>query len=231
MMSHEQLSKLWQFVRCEPDLVGFEEWLYSDDTLEDALGESVYWDLISCRFSKEDETSKVRALVRSKLQHYNSCECFAVRNQDVVFMGGDDFYLSFFESMDVVDKAVAHKPWLKLLECRICGEHWFVVEEARWLDFWVVGRKKTTEPYPSWAGSFLSALEQGVQLSSGQSLRKIVELNMTAQSQSGFTRSQIDGYLEHLAGIVLGQDPTISADCLAKHLGITKALSTRVVSR
>ena len=68
---------IWQFVRGDMTIADFEEWIYSAKTLEGYLGEALYLQVISTKYTDGDSVYKMKQLLAEYAYNVSehSCKC------------------------------------------------------------------------------------------------------------------------------------------------------------
>ena len=97
---------IWQFVRGDMTIADFEEWIYSAKTLEGYLGEALYLQVISTKYTDGDSVYKMKQLLAEYAHNVSehSCKCVQLPNLAVVDMGDESEEV--FRSFRVVGKVM-----------------------------------------------------------------------------------------------------------------------------
>ena len=162
MMDSEQRHQLWRFVRGDADTHEFEQWLYHHGGLENALGEALYLDLVSCHFSDKAEVARLRKALQSKLHIDEKCECHGIPDLASIPMGGEEYvegvfyFEKVFESLGEILSYGPEKWWLTLYTCNQCQQVWMVAQEERIYDEFLLKRIDRTEAQKAAQGEWPS---------------------------------------------------------------------------
>ncbi|ESQ78258.1 hypothetical protein [Asticcacaulis sp. YBE204] len=133
-MNDQQADQFWKFVRGDLSTDGFEAWLYSQTDLEAAVGEALYFTLISTNYRSIEEIYSVKKTLEALLRPLMTCECAALPNSAVVPMGMQGLDGRFFATVDTVAEYGPEVWWLYASRCRACGQGWLVAQEERIYD-------------------------------------------------------------------------------------------------
>ena len=111
LFSKSVIEYIWKFIRGDILVSEFENWIYSNPTLEDIFGKPRYLEIISINYSSEDKVfhlkEKPKAFLISSINP--SCICLQLRNIAVVDMGSES------------EKNFRHLQKLKVEEVHIGG--------------------------------------------------------------------------------------------------------------
>lgn len=138
-LSEEDSLSLWRFVRGDFSSKAFEDWLYSNTTIEQKLPEELYFSLISVNYSDQGE----RYVLKQKLRSYlltltrNSCQCITLSDLGGVGMGEHE---QVFQTLNEVHKYGMPLWWLWLARCSNCEQFWLVASEERINDVFLMRR-------------------------------------------------------------------------------------------
>lgn len=139
-MTNDQISRLWRFARRDSD-PGFEQWLYQQEGLEDALGKDFAFRLMSCDFRDREQVWKMSHELAEKLDGYRECECPKIRDLDLIPMGEDDrmieddqtdtdfWFEKIFENLEKDASFGEDKWWLSMSSCRKCATTWMIAQD------------------------------------------------------------------------------------------------------
>ena len=211
-LSGSQRTRLWEFVRGDTEVVDFEAWLYHDETLDAALGNDMYLELVSCDFANKEEMHFAKEAIISVLEPGEACHCASVRNLDAIDMGGDGFDEKFFSTLHIFAEAGPERWWLYAARCSVCGTNWLVAQEERIHDvFYVerltneVAREIKTGEWPDRFQTFADVLDVGVMLDAPKA--------RFADPMAGALQATVEELLQN--------DPQISSSNIGTKLGIS----------
>jgi hypothetical protein len=139
-MKKEFTSQLWKFARGDGQRKAFEEWLYSQNELENFLGEELYLRLISCDFSNKEEVWKVRQSLAESIDSHRLCECPKIKNLDFIPMGFDGDDERFFANLTEILTYGKKKWWLYISKCNRCQTVWMVGQDDIYYDDYFLNR-------------------------------------------------------------------------------------------
>jgi hypothetical protein len=134
-----QLATVWRFVRGDTTPAEFEQWAYSETTLEALLGPELYMRIISTDYRDRDAVWRVRG----ELEHFAraaapmACECVALADTAVVDMANPGRALDHLE--EIRQRGDPYW-WLHLSRCSACGTSWLVAQEERQNDVFLLHR-------------------------------------------------------------------------------------------
>lgn len=129
----------WKFFRGELEVEAFEQWVYSDSSLEDALGEELYLDVISTDYSLKEDVSRITTRLKELIDRHSprKCKCIELPDLAVVPMGEhEDIFLNFEE----IKRRGPPFWWLSISKCNACGEAWLIASEERIHDNFCLSR-------------------------------------------------------------------------------------------
>lgn len=220
MVTDDQLSQLWAFVRGETAPKTFEQWIFDQADLEDPLG-ALHWELLSADYSDRDAVWHLRQALGSALDRYRLCGCPRVRDLSALDMGTDPFVQTVVATLDEVVGSQPETWWRYISRCRCCGTNWLVAQEERIYDAFfmlrvsddVVDRAQAGE-WPERFSTFEDVLSLGRQVS-----RPCRFLNA------------FDSGLIWTAEDLLLQRPAIQAAEIAHLLGLTEPHATALMRK
>jgi hypothetical protein len=160
-MDESHYTKLWQFVRGDLPVAEFEAWTYTDKSLEEALGNALYWEVIAADYRSADVVSSIREQLRKALDPNLKCLCPAVPDLAIIAMGGDRLDLRFFATVREIQRHGGDLWWLYLSRCEVCGQNWMLAQEERIYDDYLLKRLTTGEAEATisdgrWPSDFLT---------------------------------------------------------------------------
>jgi hypothetical protein len=137
----EVVERCWAFVRGDLDISSFENWLYSDKVAELALGPDGFLGAVSTDFGDPKRVADLRHHLSELLPAPAACSCHRQASQHLVTMGA----LSL-DAFDHVERGVLHMFWMHRFNCRACATEWWLLEEGRIYDVWILFRGGTNRP-------------------------------------------------------------------------------------
>lgn len=135
-----RLETIWAFVRGDMEPSGFAQWAYSQPTLEDELGESLYLETISADYSSKLVAWNIGKSLEAYVRKTSSlrCECITLRDLADVGMGEEDE--NIFRTLEERAKRGPPLWWLSADQCTACGQWWLVAQEGRINDVFFLKR-------------------------------------------------------------------------------------------
>ncbi len=123
MPSPDLTERLWSFVAARLAVSEFEQWLYATPELQALLGNELYLETISTDFRDPAAIQSLREKLCARLDPtgVHRCHCLFWTDKQVVPLSSDTTHLS--EDYDVIRK---RNPWLELVRCNRCGQHWYM---------------------------------------------------------------------------------------------------------
>ncbi|MFK0383028.1 hypothetical protein [Agrobacterium sp. NPDC090273] len=153
----EALHICWEFARGDRDVKSFEGWLYSAAEAEPALGPDRFLEAISINFADAKQVAEFRHSLTETLPAPGACKCHTFSSPKCVSLGG--ISLGTFEH---VEDGVGHMFWLHHFHCKACGTDWWLANEQRIFDVWMLFRGKNNQPSVSTYRELLSlAIQMG----------------------------------------------------------------------
>jgi hypothetical protein len=199
--------------------------VYETTTLEQVLGATFYFDLISTRFGEPEEVDRIRDRLRS-FAWANSdlkCRCITVANVAVIDMGR---HQAVFSTLDERKKRGEPWWWLDLSVCRVCGQGWLVAQEERQND--VVCMRRLDEQ------EVAGVIERSAWPSDFDRYETLLRMGVEAGRASTFLDPLGDSSLDWTVADLARDRPgiTVSDLCALLNLDreIAEAIATRVVA-
>ncbi|CTQ49431.1 hypothetical protein [Jannaschia donghaensis] len=125
----------WRFVRGDMEDQVFENWLYSSNEIEDALGEEGYLAAISVNFYDAKRLAEFKAYLSQHLFKPACCDCHSQPDDGSVSLG--EWPSDRFE---IIEREIDGIWWLHRLECKECKTMWHLAAEERIFDVWLLKR-------------------------------------------------------------------------------------------
>jgi len=141
--SEETNIVMWKFVRGDTSVSDFEEWVYSESSLEELLGEDLYMKIISANNSDKSAIWDVRKLLREYLDKNSEllCKCVTLSDSTVLGMGSENADEAFETLVRRKERGMPFW-WLLLYQCSKCQQWWLVGQEERHNDDFCLQRLK-----------------------------------------------------------------------------------------
>jgi hypothetical protein len=135
-----RIKNIWRFVRGDLALKDFENWLYSDHSLEEMMGKSFYLEIISVNYTDKDDLFKAKKRQTEYARQVTRlrCKCVELADTDIVNMG-DESEL-FFKYVETIKRRGEPYWWLSVDKCRECGQWWLEGSEERQNDLYCLRR-------------------------------------------------------------------------------------------
>lgn len=134
-----KVVRIWQFIRGDLSVHDFEQWLYSDEGLEEILGKTLYLDVISADYSDKDALFRTKKLLSGYAQQAVNLRCKCIELADNSVVMGDESAL-YFKYLEEAAKRGDPYWWLSLDKCRECNQWWLVASEERQNDLYCLRR-------------------------------------------------------------------------------------------
>lgn len=144
-MNQDDLDILWKFVRGDLAVPEFETWLYSHEELEDVLGSTLHFELISANFRNLEDVFSIQEKLRNSLRPPLKCECLPLSDLAIIPMGGDGLDTRFFATIKEIRPYGRDLWWLHLSFCKVCGQNWMIAQEERIYDDYMLKRLTVEE--------------------------------------------------------------------------------------
>ena len=134
------LENIWKFIRSDSAVDEFEEWVYSDITLENAFGKSLYLNIISTDYTSKEAVFKIKQLLKEFVSSsfIQKCHCFELSDIAVIDMGEDSEKV--FKTLSKVREKGGDYWWLSVCRCFVCNQIWLVAAEERQNDLYCLKR-------------------------------------------------------------------------------------------
>ena len=136
-----ELEKCWAFVRGDIDVSEFENWLYFESIAELALGTDAFLDAVSTDFGNPKRVNDLRHRLSEWLPAPAACHCHQFPNGQLTTMGSTSP-----DTFDDTDVRIDPLYWMRRVQCRVCGTQWWLVEECRIYDVWMLYRGWSNRP-------------------------------------------------------------------------------------
>jgi hypothetical protein len=135
-----RIEKIWQFVRGDLKTNDFEQWIYSDQGLEELLGKALYLEIISVNYSDKNALFKTKKRLSEYARQATRlrCKCVELADTDIVNIGEESDL--FFKYVETTQKRGEPYWWLSVDKCRECGQWWLVGSEERQNDLYCLRR-------------------------------------------------------------------------------------------
>jgi len=137
----DALEILWTFVRGDLEASNFEHWIYTHDEVESTLGSDCFLEAISINFADTKQVNEFRHRLKKELPVPAACSCHTLSNKHLLTMGGISL-----EGFEHLVRGVRHMFWLHRFRCKTCHTEWWLAEEARIYDVWILFRSWDTPP-------------------------------------------------------------------------------------
>jgi len=145
--NNSAIENIWKFIRGDMLASDFENWVYSNSTLESLFGKTLYLEIVSANFSSKDTVFQLKKTLKEfAISSTNpSCMCLQLSNIAVVDMGDESEEV--FATLDQIKKRGNPYWWLSVYQCRECQQSWLVAQEERQNDVFCLYRldEVTTE--------------------------------------------------------------------------------------
>ncbi len=130
------IENIWRFIRGDIRVQDFEQWVYSENSLEKMLGKTLYFEIISVHYSDKDAVYKIKQLLSEYACQESPfrCKCIQMSDVEVVDMGEEsDAVFQYFKE---IKRRGEPFWWLSLDHCRECNQWWLVASEQRQNDLY-----------------------------------------------------------------------------------------------
>lgn len=124
---------LWCFARGDMPAVEFETWLYAnheDAQLEASCGPDLLLALLETPYGSEEHVHHARSTTRAQLLQSEplKCRCPTWRDVEALPLGLDTATMQQANLDDYFRYSVIARrtPWLECVECRECGQAWYL---------------------------------------------------------------------------------------------------------
>ncbi len=155
-----ELEKCWAFVRGDMDIPEFENWLYFDSIDEISLGPDAYLDAVSTDFGSPKQVNDLRHWLAEFLPAPATCTCHTIPNGHLSTIGS-----SSPDTFNQVESATAVFLWEYPAQCKVCATEWWVVEESRIYDVWILFRGWDNPPkIDTYRGLLALAVDKGARV-------------------------------------------------------------------
>ena len=189
------LDCFWRFARGDMEASEFENWLYSNEGTQLALGEDPYLNAISVDYRDGQRVADFRAELRKSLPHPADCECHTISDWGLVILGQwspDNF--------EVVQRETSSPYWLHSLVCKECQTRWTVAEDSRIYDVWIVVRVASFDmaKVNSYSGLLSLAVSSGAMVRYDDPIHSIelpAAIEELAREKPGISLTELTGLL------------------------------------
>jgi hypothetical protein len=134
------IQKIWKFIRGDLPVKVFEEWLYSEDSLETIFGKTLYLDMISANYSDKESIFKIKQLLKEFVHTSFPQKCYCIELPDVAVIDMGEDSEKVFKYLDEIKKRGEPYWWLSVDKCRECDQIWLVASEERQNDLYCLQR-------------------------------------------------------------------------------------------
>ena len=140
----DTLLFLWKFIRGDMTKETFETFIYNDTNLEQFLGESLYFDVISANYQDPIEAYGIKEKLEffAEQTFLYTCQCHRLKNEAVVGMG---FEGEFFEPFETIIEKDDFHFWMYVSQCSQCKQRWLIAEEGVYNDDYYLYRLSDEE--------------------------------------------------------------------------------------
>lgn len=122
---------LWEFIRDDLPSAEFEQWLYNNKNLENAVSNEFYLELISTDFNSRSELYLLKKKLEDLLRQKQAldCECIALADNTVIDEGSERWERAFVPLKEI-KKYGEPRWWISLYQCSKCSQYWLVAQES-----------------------------------------------------------------------------------------------------
>lgn len=139
-VEEKTLDTLWKFIRGDLRTSEFEEWLYSNEELEDVFGDIFYFDLISINYKEKDVLFKSKIELTKFVKNKFPQRCHCIELADTAVLDFGDYASEVFSSLIEVNKRGGKYWWLSVYKCQVCNQIWLFGSEERHNDVYCLKR-------------------------------------------------------------------------------------------
>jgi hypothetical protein len=141
--NNSAFENIWKFIRGDMLASDFENWVYSNPTLENIFGKTLHLEIISTNFSSKDIVFQLKKTLKEFAISSTdpSCMCLQLSNIAVVDMGDESEKV--FTTFDQIKKRGNPYWWLSVYQCNECQQSWLVAQEERQNDVFCLYRLDT----------------------------------------------------------------------------------------
>jgi hypothetical protein len=223
--SDSSLNCIWKFVRGDMLTSDFEQWAYSDPTVETLLGKELYFELISTDFSSKDAVFCIKQSLKSFAISVSNCTCMCIQLSDTAVVDMGEESEKVFLTLKEIRRRGDPYWWLSVHQCQACQQSWLVAQEERQNDVFCLYRIDNdtmkdvlnNNHWPSVFDHYESLLCIG--LEAGRSVRWVDPLN------SSDLRWTISDLAKDKPGISISE----IAELLNLDIGLAEELARRAV--
>jgi len=131
VLNNSDQQILWKFIRGDSSSPEFEQWLYSDENVENAVGNEFYLEVISTDFNDKSALSLLKKKLESFLRQTEplNCECIALADNAVTDEGSEHWEKVFATLIEIKSYGES-RCWLSLNQCSKCSQYWLVAQES-----------------------------------------------------------------------------------------------------
>ena len=135
-----RIESIWRFIRGDMKVQEFEQWVYSENTLEKMLGKTLYLETISVNYSDKDALRKIKKLLSEYARQTSPLQCKCIQLSDIAVVATGEESKAVFQHMEEIAKRGDPFWWLSLEHCRECNQWWLVASEERHNDVYCLRR-------------------------------------------------------------------------------------------
>ncbi len=135
-----RIEHIWRFIRGDMKVQDFEQWVYSEYSLEKMLGKTLYFETISVNYSDKDALQKIKELLSEYARQAAPLQCKCIRLSDMAVVTTGEESKAVFQHMEEVRKRGEPFWWLSLEHCRECNQWWLVASEEQQNDVYCLRR-------------------------------------------------------------------------------------------
>jgi hypothetical protein len=135
-----RIENIWRFIRGDMKVQEFEQWVYSENSLEKMLGKTLYFETISVNYSGKDALNKIKELLSEYARQAAPLQCKCIQLSDIAVVATGEESKAVFQHIKEVAKRGEPFWWLSLEHCRECNQWWLVASEERHNDVYCLRR-------------------------------------------------------------------------------------------
>jgi hypothetical protein len=136
MDNSKLVSMIWQFIRGEMETGDFEHWVYQTDELKALLGNDLYLWCLSIPYHDPHQVWEFRQQLRVVVDGLSprTCDCLTWTGDQKIPLGWETSLDQFRDRFEVLRKRT---PWLSLMKCPECGQHWYTAVDTDGADIFL----------------------------------------------------------------------------------------------
>jgi len=135
-----RIRNIWRFIRGDMKVQDFEQWIYSENSLEKMLGKTLYLETLSANYSDKDSLNKVKEVLLEYARQASPFQCKCIQLSDIAVVATGEESKAVFQYMEEVTKRGEPFWWLSVENCRECNQWWLVASEERQNDVYCLRR-------------------------------------------------------------------------------------------